>query len=68
MEGVCEEKIAIYENRMIIVDEYKNLKEVENKLTELGFTYNELLYFDEVIFILLLSLPICIGLIFFIIT
>ena len=67
-DGSYEENFSYLDGRMIIVDEFKNIEYVKKELERLGFDYSISFDFDKGMILLLTNLPICIGLIIFIIT
>ena len=57
-----------YTDRMIIVDDYKNLELVQEKLTDLGFQCNTVFGYDEEVLTLIIYLPLFISLIILVMT
>lgn len=67
-DNVCTEEWFEYVDRMIVVDEYKNLDYVIEELKKMNFSYYPVLNFDMGTFRMLVSIPICVGLIISIIS
>ena len=67
-DNICTEEWFKYVDRMIVVDEYKNLDYVKNELNNMNFSYYPVLNFDMGTFKMLVSIPMCVGLIISIIS
>lgn len=67
-DGTERLTILHYTDRMIIVDDYKNLESVQKKLTNLGFQCNNVFHYDDKLLALIISIPLFISLVILILT
>ena len=67
-DGTERFTVLYYTDRMIIVDDYKNLESVQEKLNSLGFQYNTVFQYDDKVLALIIYLPLFISLVILIMT
>lgn len=67
-DGTERFTVLYYTDRMITVDDYKNLESVQEKLNSLGFQYNTVFQYDDKVLALIIYLPLFISLIILIMT